>query len=170
MLTRTHTEKIERHLAECPHCTRELAQLKTYLADLASDVEFGPLERVKVLVARLIRGRWGGDSSNRLDLAPAFAGIRGETDGPLVFQVGDVQIAIEVQDDVDQPGHKVVLGLVTGLDAHGFATQVWQAERLIAETSIDEAGNFVLPHLTPGRYEWILSGPETEIHIQTLTV
>jgi len=170
LLDSAQSATIAQHLQECPHCTREVAQLKSYLSELAPTVEFSPLERVKVLIARRVNGAWGGKGSEGTALAPAFAGIRGGQNGPYIYQVDDAQIAIEVQDDVEQPDRKVLLGLVTGIDTHGLTVHLWQAEQRITTASVDEAGNFVIAHLTPGVYELILSGPEVEIHIQALEV
>ena len=170
LLSPAHATLVSQHLAECPHCTREVAQLKDYLRDLAPSVEFNPLERVKVLVARLARGgRWSG-GTERAALAPAFAGLRGAQEEPYVYQVDDVQIAIEVQDDPEHLDRKSLLGLVTGLDAHGLTVHLWRAEQEAGTASVDEAGNFVISHLPPGSYELMLSGPEVEIHIQALEV
>jgi hypothetical protein len=157
--------EVERHLLECPHCTREVAQLENYLRALAPTIEFGPVERVKVLIARLVGG---GQGWERPALMPAFAGIRGEADGPFVYQVDDVQIAIEIQDDAEQPGRKIILGLVTGPDATGLKVTLRQADQIVATTSVDHAGNFVIPRLDPGNYQLILIRPEVEIHVQSL--
>lgn len=163
---------VTQHLAECPHCTREVAQLKNYLAELAPSLEPSLLEQVKerarVVIARLVSGGEGnlfGGSS----LAPAYAGIRGAEAGPYLYQAEDTQIAIEVQDDAQQPGRKAILGLAMGQEPSGLAF-LWGAERRIAVVPVDDLGNFVIPGLIPGSYELILSGPAMEIHIQELQV
>src|SRR3990172_7241112 len=95
-------------------------------------------------------------------LAPAFAGLRGEGEEPFIYQADDVQIVIEVQDDVEQIGLKMLLGLVTELKSKGFIMQASQEGQLIASSSIDENGNFLIAHLAPGLYELTLLGLETE--------
>jgi hypothetical protein len=161
---------VAHHLTECPHCAREVAQLKSYLGELASDLEFGPLERIKVLVARLVHeGREFGRSGLPA-LAPACAGLRGEEKGPRLYQADDVQVVIEVQDDAEQQGRKVLLGLLTEIDSHDFEAHLWRAERLVATAAVDELGNFVISGLAPGIYELILCSLEVEIHIQTLEI
>ena len=160
---------MRQHLRECPHCTREVLQLENYLRDLAPTIEFTPLERVKVLIAKLISG---GARDNRqpggLVFAPILAGVRGEVEGPSIFQVDDVQIAIEVQDDAEQAGARIVLGLVTGLDSTGLNVILRQADQLVATTSVDRSGNFLIPRLQPGQYQLSLIRPEVEIHVQSL--
>ena len=162
LLPRDQAAVVARHLAECPHCTREVAQLRDYLTDMAPTLELGPLERVreqvKVLVARLVSGGPGGRPLKRPALAPAYAGVRGEEEGPYVYQAGDVQIAIGVQ------------GLVIGTEAGVVKAHLWQADQRVAAVPADELGNFVIPNLASGTYELILSGPEVEIHVPELQV
>jgi hypothetical protein len=169
---------VAQHLAECPHCAGEVAQLKDYLAGLAPSLELGPLERIKnqvkgrvrVLVARLVSGGPEGDPLGRSALAPAYAGIRGEGEGLYIYQADDVQIAIEIQDDAEQPGHKTILGLTMGPETSEGLAFLWRAEQRIAVVPVDKLGNFVIPALAPGSYELFLGGPEVEVHIQELQV
>jgi hypothetical protein len=160
---------IAQHLAECPHCAREVAQLKGYLDELAATLEPGPLAqfkaRVRVLVAHLAGDGLGSG------LSPAYSGLRGEQEEPYVYQADEVQIVVQVSEDADHPGRKTILGLVTGLDAPSrLQVHLWQAERQLSTTPVDELGNFVIPALGPDSYELILSGPQVEIHIQDLQV
>jgi hypothetical protein len=160
---------IQQHLLECPHCAREVLQLEDYLRVLGPTIEFSPVERVKVLIAQLISGGTRDDAKQgRLSFAPALAGIRGEADGPAVYQVDDIQIAIEIQDDAELPGHKIVLGLVTGPGSSGLNVTLRQADQIVATTSVDYTGNFLIPRLDPGNYQLILIRPEMEIHVQSL--
>jgi len=174
MLPRDQAVTVARHLAECPRCAREVAQLKDYLTELAPTLEPSLLEqvkgRVKVLVAHLVNGGLEAGLLTQPALAPAYAGIRGEEGEPFLYQADDVQIATEVQDDAERPGRKVLLGLVIGMDTSGVKAHLWQADQRLAVVPVDELGNFVIPSLAPGSYELILSGPEVEIHIQDLEV
>lgn len=166
---------VARHLDGCPRCAGEVAQLRGFLADLAPDLELSPLEqareRIRVLVGRLVSG---GSQEGRLrvpDLAPAYAGLRGEPEEPLFYEADEVQVVLDVQDDSDQPGRKTVLGLVIGLDHPAqIEAHLWRANQHLTTVPIEEMGNFVIPNLEPGGYELILSGPELEIHIQDLVV
>lgn len=177
VLPRDRAAAVARHLAECPHCTREVAQLKGYLAGLAPTLEPGPLEwvkeRVRVLVARLVGGGPEGDLLRRMKqtaMAPAYAGIRGGEEGPHLYEADDVQVAVEIQDDAERQDRKALLGLVTGIDTRELKAHLWQAEQLVTTVSVDDLGNFVVSNLVSGNYELILSGPEVEIHIQALEI
>jgi hypothetical protein len=147
-----------------------VAQLRSYLAELAPTVEFSSLERVKVLIASLAGGGRGEEGVSQPAFAPAFAGIRGEQEAPSIYQFDGGQIAIEVQDDAEQPDRKVILGLITGLDTRGITAHLWQGGQHVTTVPVDESGNFVIAHLTPGEYELILSSAEVEVHIQTVHV
>jgi hypothetical protein len=174
MLPQDQTTAVAQHLAECPHCTREVAQLKDYLVELTPTREYGPLEQIKervnVLVARLVSGGSKAGPLAQPALAPAYTGIRGRKPEPYLYQADDVQIAVEVQDDAERPGRWIILGLIIGIEPAGPEVLLWQAEQRVAMVSVDESGNFVIPDLAPGNYELILSGPEVEVHIQELQV
>ena len=174
LLPRDQAAAVARHLAECPRCTREVAQLKDYLAELAPALEPSPLERIKerarVLVARLVNGGLEAGLLGQPALAPAYAGLRGEEKEPTLYQADDIQVAIEIQEDAEQPDRKVLLGLVIGTGPSGVEAHLWQADQHVAVVSVDELGNFVIPDLAPGSYELILSGSEIEIHMQDLQV
>jgi hypothetical protein len=174
VLPRDQAAAVAQHLVNCPHCARELAQLKGYLAELATAEQPGPLERiterVRVLVARLASGGVEVGLLGRPALGPAYVGVRGGEGEPYLYQVDEVQVAVEVQDDADRPGHKMVLGLIIGIEPGGLDAHLWRAARPVATVPVDELGNFCIADLAPGSYELILSGPEIEIHIQEVRV
>ena len=176
MLPVVRAEAVKRHLDECPHCRREIAQLEGYLTDLEPTLNPDPLqqvvERVRVLVARLIGGGTGGSLPGPWAMTPAYVGVRGdESDVPLVYQADEVQVIIEIETDADRPDHKTVLGLVIGLDeASELKAHLWQAGQRVTTTPVDKLGNFVLTGLSTGEYELLLAGPELEIHIQYIQV
>lgn len=161
---------VARHLAECPHCAREVAQLEDYMSELAPQLEFGPFERIKVRLAQLVeRGRDVGRVGAPV-LAPACAGLRGQEEGTRVYQADDVQVVLEVQKDAERQDRKALLGLVTQIDGQEFQAHLWRAEKLVATAAVDELGNFIIADLTPSIYELILCSPEVEIHIQFLQI
>jgi len=122
-------------------------------------------------VARLVKGgSWGGQPGPGI-LVPAHAGVRGDQGEPLIYEADKIQIVIEVHDAEDQPGRKTMFGLVIGLDEpHQSLVHLWRAEKQIISVPVEELGNFLIPDLTPGRYELILSGPDLEIHVQNLEI
>lgn len=165
MVSDANAARIKQHLAECPHCTRELRQLEAYLSQVSSDLENSPIERVKIWIARRIPSiPLAADTAMSL---PTFA-VRGEENGPLMYQAGDAQLTLEIQEDPEQTENKAILGLVLGVAPVGVMAHLWQAGELITSVMVDNLGNFIISNLAPGDYELILSGPSFEIHVQDL--
>lgn len=155
---------VAQHVRECPFCWREVAELEDFLTQQTPQPGF--LGSVKALVASLVSPGVEEDVAS----APAFGGLRGDGEEPFIYQAGQIRIVIEVQDDVEQMGLKTLLGLVTGLETNDFRIQVSQGDNVIATTSVDEIGNFIISHLSPGHYQLILTGSNMEIRVQSLPV
>lgn len=170
VLAGTQANVVARHLDDCPHCSREVSQLNTYLGDLSADLEFSLAERIRVLVAKLVRPGGQTDPLGPPAMAPVFAGLRGEDSGPRLYQAGEAQVAIEIQDDAMRGDRKTLLGLVTGMDTSELVAHLWLSDQHVGEVPVDELGNLVIPGLVPGSYELILSGLEVEMHIRDLDV
>lgn len=163
---------VAQHVDTCPRCAIELEELGSFLEDVASDLEYSFVERVRVLVARLAPDL--GDLGIGRQPAPALAGLRGGGDRPLTYEADGVEVSLEVQDDARGVGRKSVLGLVTGTAATGWQATLWQDDGPLAELvqteEIDDLGNFVFEGLRPGSYSLTLRGEEVEIVIQELAV
>lgn len=170
VLNRDQEVAVAGHLVECPHCSREMAQMKGYLGDLSADLELSPVEKIRVWVAELVGGGEGVGRPGAPTLAPALAGLRGAEEGPRIYQAGDVQIVIEIQDDAIQQGQKMLLGLIMGPTSGDLVAHLWRGGEPVAEVAVDEMGNLVIGDLAPGSYELVLRGSEAEIQIQDLKV
>jgi anti-sigma factor ChrR (cupin superfamily) len=165
---------VTQHLAECPHCTREIAQLQAFLTDLspAQETERARTgepsllelmrDRVQVLIAQLVPGGSGP--------ALALAGVRGQEQDSRVYQAGGVEVVIGVQPDVAQPDRGSILGLVIGLTGAELQATLWQGNRQIAVALVDELDSFVLSSIAPGVYQLVLSGPDLELTIPNLEI
>ena len=156
---------IAQHLPACPHCAQELTQLQHYLNELAPEISYSFREQVKIWIAQ----RLPSFSSPGPGGAPTLA-FRGQTDEPLMYEAGEYQLNIEIQDDPAKPGHKTILGLLIGADELSFQVQLWQNGRHLQTTAIDELGNFSFTAVFPGIYDLILNRLTTEIHVQAFTV
>jgi hypothetical protein len=156
-------DEIRKHLMECPHCRREIEQLRGYLSGLSQDIEYSLGEQVKIWIARRLPAP-GGPA-----LAPAF-GVRGEQENVLRYQAGSVELTLEIQEDPQKAGLKVLLGLVTGMETDGLRAFAWQAGKLAAQAPVDELGNLIVSGLSAGVYDLILSGGPVEIHVQEVTI
>jgi hypothetical protein len=155
---------LESHIAHCPHCRRELAQLDSYLDSLSAELEPGIADRVRVLIARLVRG--GGGPI--LGLAPV--GVRGDGDESLIYEAGECQLALEILPASGSPGRSDLLGLVSGGDISSMTILLLRDGRLLVAADVDAAGNFVLSDLESGTYELTLRGPSLEVQVPDLRV
>lgn len=168
MLASKQALAIEAHLTECPHCSRELAQLSAYLVEEKPEPSTDFAEKAKVLVGRLVSDISGG-TPGELTTAPALV-VRGEESETLVYEADGVQISVGVLEDSEQPGAKVILGLVTGIAAEGFEVRVILEGEPTASTQVDDLGNFEVSGLTTAEYEIIIAGNGVEVHIPAIRV
>ncbi|MCA9944127.1 MAG: carboxypeptidase regulatory-like domain-containing protein [Ardenticatenaceae bacterium] len=157
---------ISQHLSDCPHCTREIKQLEAFLAETAVSLQPSTAERIKIWIAKRIPG--GGQTRQMLG-TPAFA-MRGGDTGPLMYEAGDAQLSLEVQDDPEHPGRKSILGLVLGIETEAVSVQLMQGDHVVTAVTLDELGNFSFTGLASGTYELTLSGNEVEIYVQDLFI
>jgi hypothetical protein len=165
LVTGSQVDGIRQHLHRCPHCQAELSQLQAYLTDLTPDIEHSLSERIQIWIARLIPA---GTMSGGIP-QPALA-LRGQDTGPLMYEAGDAQLSLEVQDDPQKPGARTILGLLIGVETVETAAHLWRDAQKVAQVPVDEFGNFALTGLDPGAYELIVSGLDFEIHLQELAV
>ena len=155
--------QIQNHLAECPHCRTELAQLRSFLKEVEPDLKISLAERVRVWLAELLPSGIAG--------GPALAfGLRGDENGVHFYQAGEAQITLEVQDDPAALGRKSLVGLILGNEVAELQAHLWRQEQAVTSARVDELGNFTLSGLEPGKYELFLSGPDVEIQIKDLEI
>lgn len=172
MLPAAATAHLQQHLAVCPHCAQELAQLASFMDGPDPFLQSDPLAAIKqsvtVLVARLAsRPQFGGLLGQPIP-SPALAGLRGEADGPLIYEAGDAQVVLEVQSDEEHAGRRAIIGLVMGWINQEVQVHLWRDEQQVATVALDTFGNFCIDDLAPGAYELFITGELTEIHIQDL--
>jgi len=186
LLERVRSVWMGQHVADCPHCSRELAQLNSFMSQVAAQlpaaqlpaaqlptaevdtptgVLAGATARLKVLVAQLFtpapgQAAWAVRGDATTDVAAGAVQI---------FNVDDIQVSIETQSDPIQPSQRSILGLISGADTLGWRVHVWQAGQFFVTVEVDEFGNFIVPPVESGNYQIILDGADTEVHLD-LTV
>lgn len=174
MLPAARTTAVQQHVAVCPHCTEELAQLAAFMDSPDPYLHPAPWttlrQQINVLVARLVSGIQAGGLFGPPALAPALASLRGDASGPLTFEAGDAQIILEIQRDGQRAGYHALVGLVMGLDGQALQATLWREQQQVASAAVDDLGNFTFDDLAPGLYELILAGAQDEVHIQDLHV
>lgn len=165
LLTKKQARAIEKHVAECPHCTQELAQLRKFIGEEDTTLEPGLSEQLNVLVARLVSGVQKGGAGQ----TPAFA-LRGDEGETIIYEADGIQVVLDIQESADSSSHKSVLGLITGLKGQGYQASLLLEGKVIADSQVDSVGNFVLQEISTGEYDLIIRGPDIEIQINKLRV
>jgi len=156
VLARPEQKTVQEHLAECPHCSHELDEMTTFL-------QLWWAERI---VARLVSG---GGAKNQPGWVPSY-GLRGAPEGPYVYEAGDVQIAIDVQDDNEHPARQAIIGLISGAPAQDFEVTLWLKGVQIATAQVDDLNYFKIADLARGEYELLIRGPKVEIQVQRFII
>jgi hypothetical protein len=162
LLPKAKARAIEEHLTRCPFCSRELVQYEAFLGEPPEHP--GMVKRIAVSLARLLDSALSPGQT----LAPAYA-LRGE-ERLALYQTGDLQISLDVQEDVEKPGHRSIVGIITGPDVHLLSVDLWQEDEHLDTTPVDETGGFTLPALLPGMYELIIKGADVIIHIPSFSL
>lgn len=165
MLTDEQQTAVAHHLRICPHCQQELAQLQTFLRELAPELHYSLREKMQIWIAQ----RLPAARPDAPGFAPALA-LRGDAAEPLMYEAGDYQLNLEIQDDPAKPGHKAILGLVMGMGDEAFQAQLWLDGHCRQTTAVDNLGNFIFAAISPGQYDLILNRLTAEIHVQSVTV
>ena len=163
LVNETRRAYIAQHLPLCPRCTAEYAGYKAFMAQPDADVgarlaraqtpmapQPGLLEKVKWLVADLVQPPTTGA------LAPAY---RGAGDTLRNYRAGEYDISLDVQADADQPGRKLIVGLVIGADVSGVTVELQTPGEVggTVPAEVDELGNFILAGVAPGVYDLVIS-------------
>jgi hypothetical protein len=165
LLSNKRARAINLHVSDCPHCTRELAQLKEFVGTEESTQRTGISEHVKVIIADLVSGIAGSEGG----LTPAY-GVRGEDQGALVYEADGIQVVIDIHDNSQHPSQKNLLGLITGIKVQDYHINLILKGKTFASSLVDPTGNFIIPEIPTGEYQLIISGPEVEIQILKLKI
>ncbi len=172
LLTSTQAAAVAHHLRECPHCVREVAQLKGYLREPAPAAESSPLERVKVLVARLVGGKQEDRPSGEFAFAPALVAVRGSAPGPITWEADGILIVLDVQPAAE--GRVSILGQVAADDQDhwtGALVELRQAGALQLTTTVDDLGAFHCAGIPPAPTEIkITSSDGITVQIPTIDI
>jgi hypothetical protein len=140
MLSAPQMLVVAQHIRECPHCTREMDQLKKFLSDLA------PISRTKGSIARLVSGQGGSTVTGE----PSFA-LRGEDKGPIIDEKDGIVVVLDIQPINEEKAN--ILGQVAADDQKscaGAVVELYQDNQLEISTTINDFGTFRFQGLLPG--------------------
>lgn len=177
MLSGAELTQVETHVETCPKCRQELQFLRTFM-----DVEIVPevkksqldslIDKLQGSIRRLIAllqppnvPGFGGQ------MAAGALSLRGTVGDQLVYAVDDVQIVIDIQRDPEDQNLRVIYGLVLGLEEEQpVAITLQSAEQPIADTILDDIGNFSFDGLAKGEYQVYLKAESVEVEINELKI
>ena len=161
LLPPERAREVARYLERHPHGAHQHSILQSFLAQWQPQERSLPSlkERVTILVAQLLSAsNWQA------------AGVRGEQTG--IYQVGEVQVTVQVDSDLDKPAAYALIGVITGGTWADARVALWRSEspQTVVETECDEDGHFMLDGVTAGAYELIIQGEQTAVHIPDLLI
>lgn len=158
MLPASEMHLIRHHISECPHCTRELAQVEAFfLSDLAP-TETSLFGQAKVLIARLVSGL--GEPGQTV------AALRGDAKGPLTLQADGLIIVLDVQPGKE--GNVNILGQLAAEDQDqwtGALVELHQGGDLEFSSTVDDLGAFYSEGIIPGSKELRITSKDSSIRV-----
>jgi hypothetical protein len=149
---------IRHHIGECPHCTRELAQLEEFFSSDLALMETSLLGQAKVLIARLV-GSLG-------EPGQTVAALRGEAKGPLTLQADGLVIILDVQPGKE--GNVNILGQLAADDQDqwtGALVELQHGGELEFSSTVDDLGAFSSEGIIPGSKELRITTKDSSIRV-----
>lgn len=165
-LTAAQAGKVRNHVRDCPYCKAEITKLDQFLDLTSSDLEISTLDRVRVMIGRLMEG----PGQQGLTLQPAMAGVRGSVDGPRYYRAGELQVAINTERDPDNPGRMILFGALSAPKGSGWQVMIIYNSELIDECAVDSNGNFFFANLKSTTYSIQLINEAQEIILPEVRV
>ena len=161
LLPPDRAQVVATYLQRHPHAAQQHEGLTSFLAALEPQKRPSPSlkEQVNILIAQLLPSHsW------------QVAGVRGEQSG--IYQVGEMQVTLTIDSDLDAPALYVLVGVATGGEWATAPVALWLTGVPEAgyQTECDEDGHFMLNGVEAGVYELILQHGETAVHIPDLKI
>lgn len=170
-LSRKRVKEIERHLAECPHCRRELEQLRAFLHEETPQARSRLSDRAKVLIARLLGAGMEGAAPGGLALQPAYASLRGNHQGPLTLEAEGALILLDIQPAGERRAS--LLGQVAADDQErwtGAEVEIRREGELLLTTTLDNLGAFRCQALEPGLIELSIAASDGRVILAAVEI
>ena len=166
-LPKEERQRVAAHLALCPHCEAELADLADFVAmeqaepSRLLDRARRAADQARLVIARLV--------SPMPQPAPV---LRGETREVLLFDAGKLALSINLEQDAT--GAYTLFGQVLSPEPvvikDGYARLKSTEKGAPVRAALDRNGGFSLPDLQPGVYHLTVSLPDWHIVVPTLAL
>ncbi len=164
LLNRKRSKVIKQHIKECPHCARELDQLRAFLQEGMPQEKETLLNGVKVLIARLLGETQQSSTQGGLALSPAYISLRGESRGPMTLEADGVLIMLDFQPTEDR---KVNILCQLAADDQvkwtGANIELRRGGMILLKSKLDDLGAFRGEGLDPGLIELTITSSEGTI-------
>ena len=170
LLTGARAMVMAKHIAECPHCAQDAAQLTSFLDEEQAKREAAttnePLGNWLGGLTGLITGQV------RSRLSTPSVGVRGSAREPLAIEAGDVQVILDVQPATE--GRATLLGQLASEQFEpwiGAQVELWQSGELERTTTIDDIGTFQIDGVLPRSAELLITSSNGRaIHMPNLDI
>ncbi len=184
-----HTS-IAAHVADCPHCYRELSLLKQIASDtlagrappmldiqstkLPEEAELLPAEPAfseqRLVIAGPSLGHAPGELSNGSRITQSAGRF-----AQYAYQAENLQITIDVHPALDQSDRRTLTGVLfleNDLPPSGcYASAHSVRDNQISYTAeLDKLGYFVFPNMIPGPYQLFVHLPDREVVIEAINL
>jgi hypothetical protein len=164
MLRAAERRAIDRHVAQCAACAREVQQFTAHAAPQRS--VWDRLDDSLRAVVEALR------VSPLQQTSPA---LRGQLLQPVLFQAGDLHLVLRSEPPVSAADGWTLRGRVTRLgqaapELQERPVRLSAQGALAAETSVDELGYFVFSTLAAGRYDLWLEQPAHDVIVRDVLI
>lgn len=166
MLEHSQYTTISKHIADCPHCSREL-RLLTEALGVPPPPRSPPAPMPRRIVARLI-------GPQPLVPIAAYGALRGSPGGAqYAYQAENMQLMLDIERAANRPGRLLLLGLLLLDDSlpqglRNATVNLLRGETIVGNSRLDDLGNFTIDNLAPGQYSLSLRLHDREIVVESL--
>lgn len=183
-LTEDQERAVGAHVAWCAACGDELVEMRTFLQDIASDVELGgaavpthgPLRWLVTAFGGARSGDRGRPSPAARAMALPSAGLRGGESDAQTFDVEGLRIVITTEDDPGDPSLRSLSAIVFPVDDALVAPATgWSVELIGSDGSryvgnLDDLNEVTFDGLPQSEYALTLIGTDLRVLIPGLAV
>ena len=172
MLPDEEVQAVATHLETCEHCSAELADLRTHLAEFPEPTSIEPpsiWQRMKTLVATQLP-RIGTPA---LGLKASPETVQPNLQYIYIVQANaSIPIIIDVEADSEHYGQYKLIGQSALESANLFTVFLWREgdAEPIANQIVSDLGEFQFVAVETGQYEIILSNGQTDVCLRDITV
>jgi hypothetical protein len=162
MVAPEQTQRLQRHIADCPHCGAELAQIQSAMnAPVTETPARQPVLRRLIMKLESLLDDVAGTT------AASPVALRGETWSGL-YSSGDYMISLTKRRAAT--GYLLQGSVIMPEPMAKGQAQLTlkQNETVVVKSSLSSAATFTFDHIQPGRYELIVTTPSSELVVPEL--